>query len=88
MTTGARAPLSLFPGPNVSMDQTQGPLDALAESSTERTPTISHVWFQLRLRPYLEASSDGQIQTITPTRGNRGDEGPLPRKTRYRAAKY
>ena len=39
--------------------RTKRPLDALAETSTEGTPTRPHVWFQLRPRPHLEASSDG-----------------------------
>ena len=59
-TTMETAPL--FPSPPARMYpwvRTKRPLDALAETSTEGTPTRPHVWFQLRPRPHLEASSDG-----------------------------
>jgi len=85
--TGARAPLSLFPGPNVSMDQSPGPLDALAESSTERTPTMSHL-----LVPVAPSSRIWKRQVTTRSRqSHRQKEIEVrrdPPKTRYRAAKY
>ena len=66
----------LFPSPAARMYpwiRTKRPLDALAETSTEGTPTRPHVWFQLRPRPHLEASSDGPrhrlwSRAITPTK--------------------